>query len=166
MNPGNYVDDSITEEELALFLVEDDAPVFSNSQIALGYTGISNQHNTCYFNALMQLLAKAYRQITKTGRVHLEYSISEEKSSACTLHGADNWGPKLLRALEILVNGSSAIVIIDDLVKEMSHYIHHPDFVYGRQCDPVFLCPYLTEFFDYHFPAGQCLLIFSILYFK
>ena len=37
--------------------------------------------------------------------------------------------------------------VIDDLVKEMAHCINHRDFVYGNQCDPVFISDYLTEFF-------------------
>ena len=60
---GNYVDDSITDAELALFFSADICPVFNNNQIGLGYTGIMNCHQTCYFNSLLQLFSAGYRTL-------------------------------------------------------------------------------------------------------
>ena len=57
ISDGDYAPDSMSSGELEMFFTDSDdtGPVIPNS--VYGYTGIINNHNTCYFNATIQMLA-------------------------------------------------------------------------------------------------------------
>ena len=139
---GNYVDDSVVDALFATIMASDTG--FHNEQLALGYTGIMNISQTCYFNSSMQIIAAAYRSRVESKLLSIdqfrhEYGIDER---------TDEWGNQLMETLRILIERSSSVISINDLVSMIADTIANRDFGFGEQCDPVFLLQYLTEDFD------------------
>lgn len=168
---SNYADIRVEEEQLPL-LVRRDCTVFE-PKYSLGYTGIINEAQTCYFNTLIQILCVALRSSIRTQRLSIQdithkseipesYQEPDEQESPAyhmeirilSNWNSDAWGSDLMDVMKRLIIASENVIVIDHIIDTMSKCIRNPDFVYGQQGDPVFVIEYLTRYFDYQLCPG------------
>ena len=185
---ANYVPDEITAEDLEMFFTDrDEANAHVPSNRELGYTGITNRNNSCYFNATMQLMAFCVRENIADEhpvRIYMEETIGlPSRETGCPLpevsipssgaNSAHNSQPeeetlkcisfheKLRSAFAILIKGEDSIVDLDDLHKDVVKRIADPtgELEYGGQNDPYDIIPFLISEFQGAFGVDE----FSII---